>query len=74
MSRSTLFRKIKNLTGLSPIELINNSRLKKAAELLKTNEYKIFEVSDMVGFNSVTSFGRNFQRQYKMTPTEFLNL
>lgn len=74
MSRSTLFRKIKTLSNLSPNELINNSRLKKAAELLKTNEYKIYEVSQMVGYNSVTSFGRNFQRQFNMTPTEFLNL
>ena len=73
MSRSTLYRKIKELSNLSPIELINISRLKKAAELLKTNEYKIYEVSDMVGYNSVTSFGRNFQRQFKMTPTEYIN-
>jgi len=72
MSRSTLYRKIKELSNLSPIELINISRLKKAAELLRTNEYKIYEVSDMVGYNSVTSFGRNFQQQFKMTPTEYI--
>jgi ligand-binding sensor domain-containing protein/signal transduction histidine kinase/DNA-binding response OmpR family regulator len=72
MSRSTLYRKIKDMTNLSPKELINLTRLKKAAELLKTNQYKVYEVSYMVGFNSPTIFGRNFQKQFDMTPTEYV--
>ena len=35
--------------------------------------YKIYEVAKMVGYNSATSFGRNFQKQFNMTPTEYLN-
>jgi len=73
MSRSTLYRKIKDMTDLSPKELINLTRLKKAAELLKTNKYRIYEVSHMVGYNSPTIFGRNFQKQFNMTPTEYIN-
>ncbi|WP_298238546.1 hybrid sensor histidine kinase/response regulator transcription factor [uncultured Algibacter sp.] len=73
MSRSTLYRKIKEMSNLSPNELINISRLKKAGELLKKEDYKIYEVADMVGFNSQTSFGRNFQKQFNMTPTEYKN-
>ena len=73
MSRSTFYRKIKNISQLSPNELINITRLKKAAELLKTGKYKVYEVSIMVGYNSQTSFGRNFQKQFKMTPTEYMN-
>ncbi len=73
MSRSTLYRKIKDLSNVSPNELINITRLKKAAELLKTNNYKVYEVSEMVGYNSATSFGRNFQKQFNMTPTEYVN-
>ena len=73
MSRSTLYRKIAEITNLSPNELINISRLKKAAELLKTENYKIYEVAEIVGYNSATSFGRNFQKQFQMTPTEYLN-
>tara|TARA_R110002049_G_scaffold9962_2_gene49682 strand:+ start:60401 stop:64351 length:3951 start_codon:yes stop_codon:yes gene_type:complete len=73
MSRSTLYRKIKEMSNLSPNELINIARLKKAAELLKKGEYKIYEVSEMVGYNSQTSFGRNFQKQFNMTPTEYMN-
>lgn len=73
MSRSTLYRKIKEMSNLSPNELINIARLKKAAELLKKGEYRIYEVSEMVGYNSQTSFGRNFQKQFNMTPTEYIN-
>ena len=72
MSRSTLYRKIKDMTNLSPNEFINIARLKKAAELLKTDKYKIYEVSEMVGYNSGISFGRNFQKQFKMTPSEYI--
>lgn len=73
MSRSTLYRKIKDLSSLSPNELINISRLKKAAELLATREYKIFEVAEKVGYKSQNSLGRNFQKQFNMTPTEYMS-
>ena len=73
MSRSTLYRKIKEISAVSPNELINASRLKKAAFLLKTTNKKIFEISDEVGYRSQTSFGRNFQKKFKKSPTEFIN-
>ena len=71
MGRTSLFRKIKSVTELTPNELINLTRLKKAAELLSGAEYKIYEVSDMVGFGSQTNFGRIFLKQFGMTPTEY---
>ena len=74
MSRPTLYRKIKSISDLTPNELINITRLKKAAELLAENDYKIYEVSDMVGYNSQNNFGRNFLKQFGMTPTEYQNL
>ncbi|WP_373518045.1 two-component regulator propeller domain-containing protein [Pricia sp.] len=73
MSRSTLYRKIRDISNLSPNELINITRLKKSAELIKTGKYKIFEVAEIVGYNSPTSFGRNFQKQFEMTPSEYMN-
>ena len=73
MSKSTLYRKIKDLSNLSPNELINTARLKKATELLLSGKYKIFEIAEMVGFKSQSSFGRNFQKQFNMTPSEYLN-
>ncbi len=72
MSRPTLYRKIKAISDLTPNDLINISRLKKAAELLSMGQYKIFEIAYMVGYNSQTHFGRNFQKQFGITPSEYI--
>jgi two-component system, cell cycle response regulator len=71
MSKSSLYRKIKGISDLSPNELINITRLKKAAELLHNKRYTIKEISEMVGFNSITHFGRNFQKQFGMSPSNY---
>jgi len=73
MSRITLYRKIKAISHLTPNELINIIRLKKAAELLAEGDHKIYEVSDMVGFSSQSNFARNFLKQFQMTPTEYMH-
>lgn len=72
MSRSSLYRKINDLSNLTPNELINVTRLKRAAELLATGQHKIYEVAEQVGYRSQTSFGRSFQKQFKMTPTNYI--
>ena len=69
MSRITLYRKIKAISNLTPLELINIVRLKKAAELLAEGEYKIYEISAIVGYSSQSNFARNFLKQFSMTPT-----
>lgn len=74
MSRPTLYRKIKEISNLTPNELINITRLKKAAELLAAGNYKIYEISEMAGYSSQNNFGRNFLKQFGMTPTEYANL
>ncbi|MBO9203848.1 MULTISPECIES: response regulator transcription factor [Niastella] len=71
MSRTTLFRKIKSISSLTPADLINITRLKKAAELLAGPHLKIYEVAYMMGYTSTTIFGRNFHKQFGMTPTEY---
>lgn len=71
VSRPTLYRKISSVANISPNEIINFARLKKAAELLRDG-YRINEVYHMVGFNSSTQFGRNFQKQFDITPSEFV--
>lgn len=73
MSRVTLYRKIKAVSDLTPIELINITRLKEAAELLATGKHKIYEVADMVGFSSQSNFARNFHKQFNMSPSEYMN-
>jgi DNA-binding response OmpR family regulator len=73
MSRITLYRKIKAISVLTPIEVINITRLKKAAELLAEGDHKIYEISYLVGFSSQSNFARNFQKQFNITPTEYMN-
>ncbi len=71
MSRPTLYRKIKALSDLSPNELINVTRLKKAAEYLNDGQYKVYEISSLVGFSSSSHFIRNFQKQFGISPKEW---
>jgi two-component system, cell cycle response regulator len=68
MSRPTLYRKIKTITTRTPNELINEARLKRAAEQLEKGGYKVFEIARMVGFQSQSSFGKAFLKHYKVTP------
>lgn len=71
MSRPTLYRKIRCISDLTPNELINTVRLKKAAELLPTGAHKIFEIAKMVGFNSRSNFGKAFLKHFSVTPSEY---
>lgn len=73
MSRPTLYRKIKSISNLSPNELINLARLKKAAEFLNEGMLKIYEISEMVGYSSQSHFGRNFAKQFGMSPSDYVN-
>src|SRR5690606_38027166 len=58
MSRSTLYRKTKAISNLSPHELINITRLKHAASLLAEGHFKILKIASITGFNSSAQFGR----------------
>ncbi|MCW3111043.1 MAG: DNA-binding response regulator, AraC family, partial [Segetibacter sp.] len=69
MSRPSLYRKIKSISDLTANELINLTRLKKAAQLLAEGNLKINEISNIVGYSSQTNFGRNFLKQFGMTPS-----
>ncbi|MDR1813504.1 MAG: response regulator [Tannerella sp.] len=71
MSRSNLLRKIKNLFNLSPVDFIRLIRLKKAAELIQEGVFRIGDICYMVGINSPSYFGKQFQKQFGMTPKEF---
>lgn len=73
MSRVTLYRKIKSISKLSPLELINIIRLRKAAELLAEGDYKVYEISAIVGYSSQSNFARNFHKQFSMSPTEYMH-
>lgn len=72
MSRPTLYRKIKAISNLSPSEMINLTRLKKAAGLISAGNHHMNEVAGEVGYSSLTQFGRNFHKQFGVTPTEYV--
>lgn len=71
MSRSSLHRKIKEVSDMTPIDFIRLIRLKKAAELIREKGYRSNEVCEMVGINSPSYFIKLFQKQFGMTPKEF---
>lgn len=74
MSRSSLFNKIRGLADVTPNEMIQVIRLKKAARLLREKHYRISEVSYMVGFSSPSYFTKCFQKQFGMKPAEFAEM
>jgi signal transduction histidine kinase/ligand-binding sensor domain-containing protein/DNA-binding response OmpR family regulator len=71
MSQSTLYRKIKSLTGLSLTGFIRSIRLKKAAELILTENIKMSEVSLSVGFNDYKYFRVSFVKQFGCLPSKY---
>ncbi|MET6996106.1 response regulator [Chitinophaga defluvii] len=72
ISRPTLYRKIKAVSELTIHELINLTRLKKAAELLAEGKYRVFEVSYITGFSSPNHFNRSFFKQFGVSPTGYV--
>ena len=71
MSRKTLLRKVQALVQLAPSELIQQYRLRKAAELLRAG-HTVSETAYIVGFNTPAYFGQCFKELYHVTPSEFI--
>lgn len=71
MSRSSLHRKIKGISELTPNEFIQLERLKTAAQLIKSGNYRINEVCYIVGFSSSSYFAKCFQKQFGVLPKDF---
>ncbi|PXV60185.1 two component regulator with propeller domain [Dysgonomonas alginatilytica] len=71
MSKSSLYRKIKTMTGLSPIEFIRNIRLKHACQMLKDKSISISEVAYSVGFSDPKYFTSCFKTEFNITPSEY---
>jgi len=73
LSRGHLHRKIKELTGITPIDFLRNYRLNKAALLIRQNALTISEIAYQTGFTSPAYFTKCFRIVYGMTPTEYNN-
>ena len=72
LSRSNLRRKLKGVTGLSPIDYIRLVRLKSAATLLKEGKHRVNEVCYLVGFQNHSYFARCFQKQFGVLPKDYM--
>lgn len=72
ISRSTLYRKIKQSNNENSSEFIRNIRLRHAIKLMKTGHYSLNEISYLSGFNSTSYFNRSFKKKYGMTPKEYM--
>lgn len=71
MSQPTLYRRVKLLTNFTIIEFVRGVRLKRAAELLKSRQYNVQEVAEMVGYNDIPTFRKHFIDFYGTTPSTF---
>lgn len=72
MSHSTLYRKLKALTGLTINEFIRSIRIKRAAQLLETGEYSVSEAAFETGFSEVKYFRNYFKEQFGCLPSEYV--
>lgn len=71
MGRTTLYRKILALTGLSPNRFIRTFRLKRAAQLLEANFGNVSEVAMAVGFSNMAYFSQCFKEEFHQSPSAY---
>ena len=71
VSRSQLYKKLRELTGLSLSEVIKEIRFRRAKQLLKEGKFSVNEVAYMVGFSDADYFRRCFKAEFAITPSEF---
>lgn len=71
MSQPTLYRKVKQSTDYTIIELIRGVRMRRAGVLLKTKQYGVQEVAEMVGYNDIPTFRKHFVDAFGTTPSTY---
>lgn len=71
VSRSVFFKKLKMLTGFSPVDFLKEMRIKRAAQLIKAREGNMAQIAYQVGFNDPHYFSKCFKQRYGVTPTEY---
>jgi AraC family transcriptional regulator len=71
MSQTHFFRSFKNELGISPVDFVNNERIKQAKTLLRAPNKSINDVCYASGFNNVSYFNKMFKRATNLTPSEY---
>lgn len=72
MSRSSLYNKLLELTGQTPVEYIRSYRLDKAAALMEKSDMTIAEIAYQVGFSTPNYFAKSFKSKFNILPSEFI--
>lgn len=72
IGQKLLYRKIKQIAGVTPVEYIRNIRMEKAARQLREGKFSISEVMYMVGFTKSGYFSKCFQETFGMTPSAYI--
>ena len=72
MSRTSFYNKMKALTGIPPADFIRNIRMQEAAILLKSKNYSVTEVADMVGVADPKYFTDIFKKFYGVPPSTYM--
>lgn len=71
MSRVQLYKRMVSLTGTTPSEYLRAKRIKRAEELIHSDELNISEIAYTVGFNNPRYFTKYFQEAYGLTPSQY---
>lgn len=71
-SRTNLYKKLKEITGLSSSEFIRNIRLKRAVQLFEQSDLSVKEIMYMTGFNTSSYFAKCFKKQFGVKPSEYI--
>ncbi|MGL5938436.1 MAG: hybrid sensor histidine kinase/response regulator transcription factor [Phocaeicola sp.] len=72
MSRSSFYTKLKTLTNQSPGEFIRKLKMERAEELLRSKQYTVTEIADMLSFNDPKYFTEIFKKHSGVTPTTYM--
>jgi AraC-like DNA-binding protein len=73
-SRGTLYRRILNITGETPVEFIRSVKLERAKGFLEKSDMTVAQISYMVGFGTPNYFAKAFKAKYNMSPSEYVSL
>jgi len=72
MSRSALYKRLKQITGMSTTEYVRFVKLNEAVQLFKQNKYSIEQVTFMVGFSDTKYFRKCFKLVFGSSPSEYI--
>ena len=72
MSRTSTFKKLKTISGMTPNDFMKHVRLKEAMRLMIEGKYGITEIGYITGFSSSSYFAKCFAQEFKILPTEFV--